>query len=245
VLVVLADDPVALERRGFTPERQAESLAARQREFGMPLDPRPRARMAATLPACRAVVAAQVHAPEAAEPLLRRLRVLWAGGALLDDAATLAQAASEAGLEPERLLAWTEEPEVRAALREGMREARAPEPPALALPHKLGAGGRYSTPSYRFSRGEGERLVAPGFQPFAALELLLANLAPELERRAPAETAAEALAWAGEPLATAEVAALTGRDLAQTRAELAGVAAQTPVGADGFWSLASAMAASR
>jgi len=241
---VLADDGKALERRGFTPDMQAGAIATLGERFGMPLDARPRPRMAATLPACRAVVAARLHAPEAAEALLRRLRVLWAAGALLDDPATLAQAASEAGLDPERLAAWSEDPEVREALREDMHEARRPAAPALALPHKLGAGGRYSTPSYRFAR-DGDETVAPGFQPLEALELLLANLAPELERRSPAESAAEALAWAGMPLATAEVAALTGRSLAETRTELADVATETPAGMDGYWVLATATAAGR
>ena len=45
------------------------------------------------------------------------------------------------------------------------------------------------------------------------------------------------LAWAGVPLATAEVAAVMDRDVADVRAELARFAAFEPVGVDGYWSL--------
>lgn len=45
------------------------------------------------------------------------------------------------------------------------------------------------------------------------------------------------LAWAGESLATAEVAAVSGIDLLEAREQLARVAHGTPVGADGYWSL--------
>ena len=51
--------------------------------------------------------------------------------------------------------------------------------------------------------------------------MTLADLAPELERRPTRSRAAEVLAWAGMPLATAEVAAVCDRDIADVRAELA------------------------
>jgi 2-hydroxychromene-2-carboxylate isomerase len=56
----------------------------------------------------------------------------------------------------------------------------------------------------------------------------------ELERRPDPSSVEEVLAWAGMPLATAEVAAVCGGDV---RAELAGAARFEPVGADGYWSL--------
>jgi hypothetical protein len=58
-------------------------------------------------------------------------------------------------------------------------------------------------------------------------------LAPELERRPLAESAAEVLEWAGEPLAAAEVAAIRGVTLAEAEAELAAVGVQR----GGWWSL--------
>ena len=63
----------------------------------MPIDPAPYPRPASSEPACRAVVAAQLHAPEHAEALLRRLRVRVMTGGLLDDPELLAAAARDAG----------------------------------------------------------------------------------------------------------------------------------------------------
>jgi hypothetical protein len=60
----------------------------------------------------------------------------------------------------------------------------------------------------------------PGFQPLAAYELNLHNVAPELER-GPAGAPADFLArHVGEPHATAEVAAATGLPANETRAGL-------------------------
>ena len=47
----------------------------------------------------------------------------------------------------------------------------------------------------------------------------------------------EVLEWAGEPLATKEVAELCGLSLPEARQALGRVATERHVGADGFWSL--------
>src|SRR3954470_11579666 len=60
VLVGLADDPQHYLDMGFTPEKQAPSLKGIPRDPGMPIDTPPRPRMAAPMPACRAVVAARL-----------------------------------------------------------------------------------------------------------------------------------------------------------------------------------------
>ncbi len=245
-MIVLAEDTSAMEARGFTPERLAAGFAQIQAAHGMPIDVAPRPRLAASVHACRAVVAARLHAPEAEDALLRRLRILTMGGALLDEPAVIARAATEAGLDADALAGWTEDPAVEAAMRADMRAARSPGPAALALDHKLGpadGGRRYTAPSYVFRAEDGRVLEAPGFQPAAVHEALVANLAPELERRDEGgrePDLEEVLAWAGEPLATAEVAALLGTDRDDARARLAGVAEPTPVGADAFWSLVPA-----
>ena len=44
-------------------ERLAEGAPNLQRLYGMPIDPAPYARTASSEPACRAVVAARLHAP--------------------------------------------------------------------------------------------------------------------------------------------------------------------------------------
>src|SRR3954451_3290305 len=100
---VLAEAPEEYLERDFTPERQARAFAHIARDHGMPIDTRVRPRMAATAPACRAVVAARLHAPQAGRRLLRRLRIRHFAGELLDEPETIAGAARDAGLDPAAL----------------------------------------------------------------------------------------------------------------------------------------------
>jgi hypothetical protein len=214
-----------------------------QRKYGMPIDTRRRPRMMATVHACRAVVAARLHAPEHELALLRRLRIRGMAGELIDEPGVIARCAREAGIEPMMVFrAAADDPAVEVALREDMAAARAPSAPSLALDHKLadsGTGGRrYTCPSYEIERTGGDglgwpRFDAPGFQPVEVYEAAIANLAPELDRRAEPGTVEDVLTWAGEPLATAEVAAICGIDRDNAHAELALVADVR----DGWWSL--------
>jgi predicted DsbA family dithiol-disulfide isomerase len=226
---------------GFNPEAMAASQRSLAREHGMPIDSRPRPYLPATLPACRAVVAAKVHRPDAVRRVLRQLRVRYWSGGLLDDPALLHAAAADAGIAAGELDAWLEDPEVEERLERDMALAREPLPAARALDHKLAnwsGGRRYTCPSYEVERvSDGVRIAVPGFQPFAAYDIVLANLAPGLERREPPESAEEVLRWSGIPMATVEVARVLERDEYAVREELARVARLEPVGADGFWSL--------
>ena len=77
----------------------------------------------------------------------------------------------------------------------------------------------------------------PGFTPVEAYEAAIANLAPELERRPRPERVDEVLAWAGEPLATAEVALVASLDQRDARAPLARAARPIAAGADFYWTL--------
>jgi hypothetical protein len=70
-------------------------------------------------------------------------------------------------------------------------------------------------------------VAIPGFNPVETYEAAIANLAPELVRRPKPEGVSEILFWAGEPLATAEVAAIAQLDVTQTRAALSQVARPT------------------
>jgi predicted DsbA family dithiol-disulfide isomerase len=244
-MVVLSRSGDEYLEKGFTPELMAQGMADIQRRFGMPIDPRPRARMVATVNACRAVVAARVHFPDREQALLRRLRIHAMAGELFDESSVIAAAASAAGIDPMSLLrAARDDGEVERLLEEDAAAARNPSRPALALDHKLapaGDGRRYTCPSYEIKRlDDGARFDAPGFQPVAVYEAAIANLAPELERRALPESVEEVLAWADEPLATAEVAAICEIDLAEARTELARVARMDPVGPDGWWTLGTA-----
>jgi hypothetical protein len=100
VMVGLADAPAHYEEIGFTPDRQASAFRRIAHDHGMPIDTSVRPRMAATLPACRAVVATRLHAPDRERILLRRLRVRCFAGGLLDEDATLDGSALDALIEP-------------------------------------------------------------------------------------------------------------------------------------------------
>jgi protein-disulfide isomerase-like protein with CxxC motif len=67
-LVGLSQSPADYEKHGFTPARQSEAFRRIAHVHGMPIDTRKRERMAASIPACRAVVAARLNAPERAGP---------------------------------------------------------------------------------------------------------------------------------------------------------------------------------
>lgn len=220
-------------------EKLAEGAPGLQRRYGMPIDPAPYPRPASSEPACRAVVAAQLHAPGAAEPLLRRLRVRTMVGGLLDDPELLAAAAHDVGLDPARLAEWGETDQVRQALQADVEASRAPSAAARALDHKLGgprSDRRYTAPSYELARSTGGPSVTiPGFNPVEAYETAIANLAPELHRRGMPASAEEVLEWAGEPLATAEVAAVMHTSLESARTALQAVAEPIPAGADCYW----------
>lgn len=241
-MVGLASAPEDFEDKGMSPARQAGSFATIAREHHMPMATHERPRMAATLPACRAVVAAREHGSERlARALLRQLRVRFFGGSLLDDPHTIESAAHDAGIAPETLNAWLADPAVEASLVADMDAARKPIPAARILDHKLAnwtGGVRYTCPSYEFVRlSDGVRIAVPGFQPFAVYDVVLANLVPGLERRSEPASVEQALGWAGEPLATQEVAVLMDLSLEGAREALGNVAVETHLGFDGLWTL--------
>jgi 2-hydroxychromene-2-carboxylate isomerase len=233
-MIVLTEEPGEAEKL-------AQGAPTLQRRHGMPIDPAPLPRPASSEPACRAVVAARLHAAGREDALLRRLRARTMAGGLLDDPGLLDGAARDVGLDPDDVRRWSATDEVAQALRADADAARSPSREARALDHKLGGPPeqrRYSAPSYELRDPRSGRTFAlPGFNAVEAYEAAIANLDPDLPRRAAPASAAELLAWAGEPLATAEVVAVTGLDDQTARAELARVAVATPAGADCWWTL--------
>ena len=126
------------------------------------------------------------------------------------------------------------------------RPPASPSPAARALDHKLGGPReqrRYTAPSYELAAPTTRHAFAlPGLQPVEAYEAAIANLAPELERRPKPASVQELLAWAGVPLATAEVASVMQIETPVVRAALARVAQPIAAGAAMYWSLAGAAA---
>ena len=240
-MVVLADTAAEQEEKGFTPEKLAEGYSRIAAEHRMPIDTRERPYVAGSRDACRAVVAARVHAePDATRTLLRSLRVRNFAGEMLDDPATVRAAAADAGI-GEEIEGWLADREVGEELDRDVADARRPMPAAKVLDHKLAnwAGGRrYTCPSYEITRlDDGGTISVPGFQPFAVYDTIVANLVPGMDRREAPESAAQVLAWQRTPLATQEVAVVCDTEFAAAREELGRVASQDCVGADGFWRL--------
>ena len=245
-MIVLSESSQEYLDKGLDAESLARSGVELGEQHGMPIDGAVKDRPPATRPACTAVVAARLHAPGAYLALLRDLRVRNFSGALLDERETIAAAAGSAGLDPDELLRWTEQDDVVAEVERDMHDARHPVPAALALDHKLASwtregqsGRRYTAPSLLLERtSDGATLAAPGFQPWAVTDTLVANLLPDAERRTTPEDVTEALRWADHPLATQEVATICDieRDEARARLHAAG-AVEHPVGTDAYWSL--------
>jgi hypothetical protein len=240
-MVGLAESAAVYEGSGFTVERLSQSLTRLSSEHHMPIDTALRPRMAATVPACRAVVAARLNAPGQVEALLRRLRVRNFSGELLDASETIAAAATDAGIDPSELGQWSETPATAEALAQDMDAARHPRAAALALDHKLAGwsgGRRYTCPSYEIAAADrAEPIVIPGFWPFSVYEVAMANVLPEADRRDPPESVEQLLDWAATPLATEEVAAICELEFNQAREALGRVAVEQHVGWDGFWTL--------
>lgn len=248
-MIVLAADSGHYERIGFTAEQLAAGFALFADRYGMPLDASPRPRLGATRPAAKAFVAARINgSPELAELLLRRLRVhaMTNPSAMLEDDETIVAAATEAGIDPAVLERWLADPAVERELEADVLASRSPAPAAVALSGKLARAAedpsrwRYTAPSLVFTRSVDRRTIeTPGFQTSLTYEVAVANLAPELARRAPPETVEELLEWAGTPLATQEVAEVLGisREEARERLADAAGAVEQPAGSDAFWAL--------
>ena len=232
-----------------TPEQLSKGFRRLALQYGMPIDWRERERLGPSVHACRAVVAARLRWPDREAALMRRLRVLYFAGEPIDDSDTLELAAGQAGLPVDELAEWAAAPKVEAAMRADMAAARSPSPASRAQDYKLGGPPeerRYTCPSYELIRvteppadwSTAGRVDLPGYRPVEAYETAIANLAPELIRRPDPESASDVLTWAGVPLATAEVAAVCDREIADVRPELARTAHFEPIASDGYWSAA-------
>jgi len=240
VMVGLSEDPAEYEAKGLTTAMMAAGAKQIADAHGMPIDTNERERLSATLPACRAVVAARLNSPGHQQTLMRAIQVRGFAGELIDEPATIAAAAADAEIDAHDLEQWSAQAETLAALATDMHRARHPLPAALVLDARLAdweGGRRYTCPSYEISVDGGERIAIPGFQPWPAYDVALANLAPDAPRREDPENVSEILDWAAEPLATREVAVVMGVDHDEAETLLAEVAKREDVGPDAYWTL--------
>jgi hypothetical protein len=200
--------------RGYTPVRQARGNV-NFRRYGMPFAPQPKARVAATARACRSIVASRLIEPGSEWKALRALQLMqFTTPLVLDDDEHLARVVSAAtGHDPAKLLAMLDAPEVTEAYERDRAETRTAVGSAAEKQGKTGQTDgkvRYTASSVKFVRDELE-LVAGGFQPVEAYDVLIVNLDPGIDRRPVPDDAGELLAEFPLGLTTQEVAALLAR----------------------------------
>lgn len=250
-VIGLAETPARYLANGYTPGGIADGYL-RYRRYGMPFSTEPKARVPATGRACRAIVAARLQQPGLEWPVLRALQLAWFTTSLVldDDKAITRVLAGVPGLDVRVLLGRLGEPDVEESYEQDRAKARSVAgSPAVTQGKTARTDGpeRFTAPTLVFER-EGRRLVAGGFQPLEAYDVLVANLDPSVARREPPELPLPLLEYFPQGLTTQEVAALLvrGNDATdRTAAEAAlielaaeGRATRTALGDDALWRLA-------
>jgi 2-hydroxychromene-2-carboxylate isomerase len=248
VLVGLTERACQCVERGYTPLRGAQGQV-RFRRYGMPFSPQPKERVSATARACRAVVAARVVQPGSEWRVFRALQLAnFTTPMLLDEDGQISDVLRRLpGLDADAIVARLDDRAVSAAYGRDKAEARTAGGSAAELQGKTAQTDgpvRFTAPSLIFER-DGERLIAGGFQPIEAYDVLVANLDPGLERQPAPDTPAPLLERFSDGVTTQEVAALLvkGNDpvdrLAAENALLelvaTGAAIRAPLGDDALW----------
>ena len=254
VLIGLTEDAGQYVARGYTPLRNARRQAEFRDRFGMPFAATPKARVAGTARACRAIAAARLDAPGSEWRALRALQLAnFTTLMLLDEDRDLAAALSAVpGMDGDALVARIDHPDVVAAYERDRAEARSAAGSAAALQGKTARTDgpeRYTAPSLLLER-DGLRLVAGGWQPLPAYDVLVANLDPGLRREPPPDGPEPLLRRFPDGLTTQEAAALlargnddpdrAGAERALLELAAAGRAVRAPLGGDALWTAPAA-----
>jgi hypothetical protein len=252
VVIGLTETAEQYERRGYTPVRSAVGRLSFRR-YGMPFALAPKARVTATARACRAIVAARLIKPGSEWEVYRAIQLAnFTSDLLIDDDAQLENVIARVpGLDAREVIARLDAPEVTEAYEKDRAEARSAAGSAAELQGKTASTDgpvRFTAPSVIFE-SNGTRLVAGGFQPVEAYDVLIANLDPGLERRGEPASPEALLEYFPEGLTTQEVAALMAGNNEEpdpVAAEAAlieligsGFAIREQLGDDAVWRLAS------
>jgi 2-hydroxychromene-2-carboxylate isomerase len=261
VMIGLSETAEQYRRRGYTGESQALNYR-KFRHRGMPFATEPRERPHATWPMCRVVVATRRLAPDREWAVFRALQFAQFTSTLtLDEPDGIQQAlAWLPGIDAARLVAAATEPETEELFAADLALARS----AAGGPTEFQGRSattpegeiRFTAPSLIVEAQDGRSLEVGGFQPVEAYDVAIANLDRSLERREPAEDAAEVLQAFPDGLTTAEVAAVMcphlqpsdreGAEDSLIAAVAAGAAQRRSFGNDALWTpvaVAAAMAA--
>ncbi|MEA2212361.1 MAG: hypothetical protein QOF83_2309 [Solirubrobacteraceae bacterium] len=253
VLIGLTEDSSQYVARGYTPLRGALGQLAFRR-FGMPFAPAPKPRVSATARACRAVVATRLAHPGREWDVFRALQLanFTTDLVLEDDTGLRSVLESVPGVDAAAVIGALDSAEVTEAYEADRTASRAAAGSPAELQGKTAASDgpvRFTAPSVVFG-SNGTALMAGGFQPVEAYDVLIANLDPALDRREPPETPAPLLGYFPGGLTTQEVAALmtagndapdrAGAERALIELVAAGEAERVPLGDDALWRSARA-----
>jgi hypothetical protein len=235
---------------GGDPVRSALHHAVFRRRYGMPFGSVVKARPAGTGRGCRAVVAARLIDAGSEWRVMRALQIANFTTTLLLDDDEMIRAVLHAvpGIDADAIVVRLDDPEVNAAYEQDKADARSARGTAAEGQGKTSSSDgpvRYTAPSLVLECGD-RQLVAGGWQPVEAYDVLIANLEPTIERTPPPDTVEPLLAYFSDGLVTAEVAALLARgpdyviDLEATEQALLqlagdGQAVRTPLGQDALW----------
>ena len=250
VMIGLREDASELVARGYDTTQAAGRLAKFRERYAMPFDLVPKERASGTGRGCRAVVAARLLEPGSEWRVLRALQLAqFTTSVLLDDAERIGNALRAIpGIDADGIVARLDAPEVVAAYERDLEDARRAAGTAAEAQGKTSTSDgpvRFTAPSLVFRRGE-QTLVAGGWQPLLAYDVLLANLAPSLERRPAPATPEPLVDFFADGLTTAEVALLLAdgpdpiADLSAAEHALveladAGAIVRIPLGQDALW----------
>jgi 2-hydroxychromene-2-carboxylate isomerase len=250
VMIGLREDASGLVERGYSTARSILGWMRFRDRYGMPFRLEPKERLSGTGRGCRAVVAARLREPGSEWRVFRALQLAnFTTPLLLDDDERIREVlGSVPGIDADAIVGSLDDEDVAAAYEADKAETRsAAGTPAEAQDKTATSDGhvRYTAPSVVFEQ-DGRRLVAGGWQPVLAYDVVLANLDPTLRRMPPPEEAVSLLEHFADGLTTAEVAALLadGPDpvpdrAAAERALVAlvadGRAVREPLGDDALW----------
>jgi protein-disulfide isomerase-like protein with CxxC motif len=254
VVIGLREGVDAAAARTFDAERALARYRVYEERYGMPFGSSPKERPAGTGPGCRAVVAAgQLH--RGSEwAVLRALQLAnFTSTLYLDDAESIRIALrSVPGIDADAIADRIDHDEVVAEYERQLAEARsASGTPAEAQGKTATSDGRvrFTAPSVVF-RVDGRSLVAGGWQPLLAYDVVLANLDSSLDRVPPPDSPLPLVEFFDGGLTTAEVALLLAdgpdpipdRDAAERALSSlldAGAVTRTPVGRSAIWRAAA------
>jgi 2-hydroxychromene-2-carboxylate isomerase len=249
VVIGLREEVTEQAARSYDPARSLHGHATFRERYGMPFGLVPKARQAATSRGCRAIVAARLLEPGSEWRVLRVLQLAnFTTPLLLDDDELIRGALRANGIDADAIVDRLDDARVTQAYERDRAEARGAAGSGAEAQGKTSTSDgpvRFTAPSLVFDQG-GRRLVAGGWQPILAYDVLLANLDPTLRRTPPPETALPLLEHFPDGLTTSEVAALlavgpdpisdresTERHLLELAAE--GSVTRVPLGQDAIW----------